>query len=370
MKGRMANLCDFIVVVNKAKYNNCHYKESLEMNKEQHAVVNVIAREQIRAITHVDVNGEKHLLGQHRDFRRNENLAHFIPESGRLSFAWVRLTDGETLDVHQHPTKSMIIVCSGSVQLTGDEPRQLYEGDIVCVEPFRNHGFTTREGETFHGLSIQFEGKGLYEDERQARVTFSDALNNLYQVNETLVGRHQNNALFQLFSSGRLQKDAQLRQRFVSALYVWSRYFQKMVLARQALCITPALQEEYQRHFMEEVGHDELLRVRYEINDEVYDPILEAAGNWFVSQMYQQDEAGKVVVVHLVVESSGHVFGLATSEIFHKPEVEGDYFDVHAEADDDHRSIGQAYLHSLPAEKNTIATTVVQSGLGHDGFGT
>ncbi|MEH2920527.1 cupin domain-containing protein [Samsonia erythrinae] len=313
--------------------------------------VGVVAREQIRAITTVEVDGVTHTLGQQRDFRRNAVLANFLPDSGRPSFAWVRLRDGETLDVHEHPTKSMIIVTKGSVQLTGDNPRQLAEGDIVCVGPFCKHGFTTRPGEEFHGLSIQFEGKGLYEDEVHARVSFDSPLAELNAFNDELLARHQKNTLFQLFESGRLQREPELCRRFVTALYVWSRYFQRMVLARQAMCIDKALLEEYTRHFNEEVGHDALLRDRYNITEEAYDPILEAAGNWFVSQMYQLDEAEKIVVVHLVVESSGHVFGLATSPIFHPQAQEGDYFELHAEADDDHRSIGVSYLNSLPVAK-------------------
>jgi quercetin dioxygenase-like cupin family protein len=302
------------------------------------AVANVltIAREQIRAINTVEIDGEIHNLGEHRDFRRHGKLAEFLPELGRSSFAWVRLRDGETLDVHQHPTKSMILICSGSVQLTGDNPKQLYEGDTICVPPFSKHGFTTRRGETFHGLSIQFEGNGLYEKDDQARVAFN--------------GRHTKNKLFSLFESGLLQREPALRQRFVEALYVWSSYFQRMIHARQAVCADPALREQYGKHFEEEFGHDRLLRERYNITQKVYDPTLEAASNWFVAQMHQLDEAQKIVVVHLVVESSGHVFGLATAEIFGKTAKPGDYFDVHAEADDDHRNIGRDHLeHVSPA---------------------
>lgn len=311
-----------------------------------------VSREQIRAINSVEIDGETHNLGQHRDFRRHGELAEFLPQLGRPSFAWVRLRDGEILDAHQHPTKSMILVCSGSVQLTGDNPKQLYEGDTVCVPPFSNHGFATRLGETFHGLSIQFEGDGLYEKDDQARVAFDGSLDSplavLDRVNSDLLRRHTRNELFTLFATGRLQREPELRQRFVEALYVWSSYFQRMIHARQAVCVDPILREQYSKHFEEEFGHDRLLRDRYNITQKVYDPALEAASNWFVAQMHQLDEPQKIVVVHLVVESSGHAFGLATAEIFGKTAQPGDYFDVHAEADHDHRNIGRDYLKNVP----------------------
>ncbi|PTL75959.1 hypothetical protein DAT35_52670 [Vitiosangium sp. GDMCC 1.1324] len=312
-----------------------------------------MAREQIRAITSVEMDGEMHNLGQQRDFRRHEGLAAFLPELARPSFAWVRLRDGETLDVHQHPTKSMILVCSGSVLLTGDNPKQLVEGDTVCVSPFSKHGFKTRPGEVFHGLSIQFEGDGLYEKEDAARVAFHGQLNNpldaLYRLNDELLEKHTRNSLFTLFNSRRLQNDPQLRARFTTALYVWSRYFQRMIYARQAVCSNPVIRDEYRKHFEEEFGHDQLLRDNYNVVDEAYDPALEAASSWFLTQMYQLDEAQKIVVVHLVVESSGHAFGLATAEIFGKAARASNYFDVHAIADDDHRNIGRDYLRTLPA---------------------
>lgn len=311
-----------------------------------------ISREQIRAITSVEVDGETHHLGQQRDFRRHEGLAGFLPEQGRPSFAWVRLRDGEKLDVHQHPTKSMILVCSGSVLLTGDNTKHLAEGDTVCVPPFSKHGFTTRPGEVFHGLSIQFEGDGLYEKENAARVAFDGQLvpsqDALYRLNDELLERHTRNTLFTLFASGRLQREPLLRERFVSALYVWSKYFQRMIHARQSLCTDPSLSEEYRKHFSEEFGHDRLLRDNHNITEDAYDPALEAASSWFVTQMHRLDEAQKIVVVHLVVESSGHAFGLATAELFGRTAKATSYFDVHAAADDDHRAIGRDYLRTLP----------------------
>lgn len=310
-----------------------------------------IMREQIRAITSIEVNGEIHNLGEHRDFRRHDTLASFIPESGRISFAWVRLRDGEILDIHQHPTKSMILVCNGSVQVIGDLEQNLVEGDVICVPPYKKHGFRTQSGEVFHGLSVQFEGEGLYEDEHNARVSFEDispSLKALEQLNAARCEKHTKGVLFELLKTGNLSQDSELFGRFISALYVWSTYFQRILHARQALCVNEDLKEEYSQHLHEEYGHDRLLLTQHPVDKNVYDPILEAACNWFVSSMYQLDEAEKIVVVHMVIESSGHAFGLATSSLFGDKNKGKDYFKVHAEADEDHCEIGQDYLKTLP----------------------
>lgn len=312
--------------------------------------VTTVARDDIRAITSVRVDGHVHQLGQQRDFRRNDALAAFLPEAGRPSFAWVRLRDGESLAVHRHPTKSMVLVCSGSVLLLGPHERELSEGDVVCVPPDSDHGFRTRPGEEFHGLSVQFEGAGLYEDGHAPRATFGDAeeaLAELDRLNESLLRRHRGNTLFTLFDSGRLSEDPALRTRFLAALYVWATYFQRMLHARQATCAEEILRAEYGEHLREEFGHDLLLLEQYDAGTDVYDPVLEAAGSWFVAQMYQMDEAQRIVLVHMVIESSGHVFGLATSEIFREEEA-GGYFALHAQADDDHRNVGRARLATLP----------------------
>lgn len=219
--------------------------------------------------------------------------------------------------MHEHPVKSMVIVCKGSALLTGDHQQQLNEGDVVWVEPFSKHGFISRPGEEFYGISIQFEGKGLYEDLNNARVKFSSSsLADLHQFNDQQLEVHTKNSFFKLVESGRLEKDPKLFQRFVTALYVWSRCFQRVLLTRQIMCVDKELLEEYTHHLNEELGHDALLRDCYNISEDAYDPILEAASNWFVTQMYLLDEAEKIVVVHLVIESSGHAFGVASSKYF------------------------------------------------------
>lgn len=311
--------------------------------------VHIVKRDDVRAIHSVEVDGVLHLLGEHRDFRRNSSLSHFIPEQGRYSFSWVRLREGEVLDNHEHPTKSMIIVTQGAVYLTGEVEQLLSEGDTVCVPPGKQHGFRTEIGQVFDGLSIQFEGEGLYENESAPRVEFgaqnTATFHQLKEFNEHQLRLHEKNSLFQLFASGTLTHDAARRKRFLEALYVWSCCFQKMIYARQSLCTDKALLPIYTKHLHEEFGHNELLRTDYQLEGTAYDPILEAASQWFIGKMLSADEAEKVVVIHMVVESSGHIFGEKTKEIFtHKKQIQASYFAIHSQADEDHSAMGFDYL--------------------------
>lgn len=311
-----------------------------------------VARSDIRVISSVEVGGATHWLGEHRDLRRHGILARFLPEQGRVSLAWVRLRDGERLDVHEHPTKSMILVCKGSVRLIGDREEPLGEGDAVCVPAGARHGFETGPGEEFHGLSVQFEGAGLYEDETVPRVRFTEATSesiaDLERLNESRLRRYAQHRLFEPFDNGMIGREPVLRDRFLAALYVWSVYFQRMLYARQAVCTDPSLREIYAGHLREEFGHDQLLRERHGVSTEVYDPTLEAVGNWFLMQMHGTNEASKIVIVHMVVESSCQVFGERTKVAFPSiPAAESSYFDIHAEVDEDHRQIGCDYLRGL-----------------------
>ncbi|GAA2039452.1 hypothetical protein GCM10009839_46790 [Catenulispora yoronensis] len=315
----------------------------------------VVPRTRIEAITSVRIDGRDHPLGQQRDFRRHEQLAAFLPEHGRFSLAWVRLRDGECLHVHDHPTKSMILVCQGSVRLLGAEERELTEGDAVCVEPGVAHGFATRPGEEFHGLSVQFEGAGLYEDPAAPRAQFHEHaprathipehIRELLLFNEGRIGRLRTHRMFEAFDDGRAAADPLMRDRFTAALHIWSVYFQRMLYARQEVCVDPRLRDVYAAHLSDEFGHDTLLKDGHGVTATVYDPILEAVGSWFVMRMHGSSEAARIVIVHQALESSCQVFGERIAPAFAAAgHGESSYFDLHADVDQDHRLIGFDHL--------------------------
>jgi quercetin dioxygenase-like cupin family protein len=133
----------------------------------------IIPRSDIRCVTEVMEDGELHSLGEQRDFRRHPLLDEFLSEEGRLGIAWVRLGPGQILAPHRHPTRSLILVCRGQGVLMDNGETPLHEGDAVLVPPGYLHGFRGLEPDGVEGLSVQFEGLGLYEDLEKARVEFA-----------------------------------------------------------------------------------------------------------------------------------------------------------------------------------------------------
>ena len=66
----------------------------------------------------------------------------------------------------------MIIITKGSCAFLGKFERDLFAGDVIIVPTGQEHGFSACLGEDMEGLSIQFEGHGLYEDIHNPRVVF------------------------------------------------------------------------------------------------------------------------------------------------------------------------------------------------------
>ena len=116
-----------------------------------------------------------------------------------------------------------------------------------------------------------------------------------------------------------------------------SNEFQKVMFARQASCINDDFLSTFSQHFEEELGHDELLMQRDNINTEK-DAVLIASSSWFVWQMFVRDNIEKVVLVHLVLELSGDYYHEIAKGLF-SDDVSSDYFSIHAEADEFHALI-------------------------------
>jgi len=132
----------------------------------------IIHRADIRMITEIIENGEVEFLGEQRDFRRDPVLAEFLSEQARLAIAWVRLGAGQILAPHQHPIRTMLLACRGRAVVLDDGEIPVVEGDIILVPSMYRHGFRGEPPDGVDGLSIQFEERGIYEDEHKPQVTF------------------------------------------------------------------------------------------------------------------------------------------------------------------------------------------------------
>lgn len=132
----------------------------------------VVSRDELPAIHSVIVDDKEYNLGLLKDFRRHPLLKDALPEIGRFSASWVHLKQDEVLKEHRHYTLSMIIVTEGCGRTLGDLKTAIKTGDTVVVPAGKLHGFVGGEPTGFWGLSIQFEGTGLYENTDKPRVQF------------------------------------------------------------------------------------------------------------------------------------------------------------------------------------------------------
>lgn len=301
----------------------------------------VVSRRDISAIQHVLVGNDVHHLGEHRDFRHHHLLSEFLPSVGRVSLSWTKLTKGEELAVHQHPTKSMIIVTKGSGQvLGGGEPQEVKEGDVIDVPEAVPHGFTTKS--ELVALSVQFEGVGLYENEKQPQVEFTESYcKRLNKYQDDRFAKHVKTDFFQLLTDGTLD-DPKKKMRFMSCLHHWSSVFQRLMFIRQDLTYGKVWENLFLQHFHEEFGHDDMLAKDMYPTEMLEDPEIKACASWFLSRMITSDNLERLVIVHGVLERSAHAFHTAANHLFSH-----DYFEAYAHADDVHQKMGETKLNGI-----------------------
>lgn len=326
----------------------------------------VISRDSIPFIESIKVGDEIYNLGRLYDFHKDPVLSRFIPEQARLSLSWVRLKKDQTLECHQHPTESLIIICEGEGEVFGDCQQKIKAGDIVVVPISYKHGFVGRGMNGFWALSIQFEGTGLYENTEEPRVEFVDVkaqsgktnIAKLMEEQEKLEKRFNKNPLMLLARSSKLE-NPEIKARMLEALNCWSDWFQKILAARVAMEHKAEYVEAAEQHFAEEVGHNKiLLGMRHNEPVTYWDPLLESAASWFHHQVMCAPDEERTIYMHLVLEGASTQFHSAAKSLV--PE-EG-YFDLHSELDEDHFGMGVRLLENAQNLDVPHLITVLQHG--------
>ncbi len=327
----------------------------------------VIHRDKIPAIQAVNVDGKTHNLGLLREFRKHPILSQFLPdEAVRLSVSWVHLQKDQILSIHQHPTSSMIIVCQGEGEVMGDCQEPLKEGDVVIVPPFHMHGFRGKGSHGFWGLSIQFEGLGLYEDRDAPRVRFVakensnkvSPMDQILQEQRLYEKKFNRNPLMILAKSPKLDQP-EVKERLLEALNYWSDWFQKILSARVAAGGKPEYLDAAEQHLMEEVGHNKIL---YEMRQNrpvtFWDPLLDSAASWFHNQMLSATDEEKTVLMHLVLEGASTKFHGLANRLF----PDASFFQIHSTVDEDHFEMGCRLLEKSPNLDAPHLCTVLNHG--------
>ena len=327
------------------------------MNSE---ALNVIHRYEIPILQEVEVDGIIQFLGEHRDFRNEENLNKFISKETNTSLSWTHLKPGEQLNVHVHPVKSMIIICSGKGMLLGEYEKELVEGDVVIVPPNVKHGFRGIDKNGFHALSVQFDSKSLYTRGEKPTVTFIEEREiykkEFLRYNQERIDRHLNLPIFNIIKNGTFENE-ECTQKLCSFLKTWSSYFQKLVMLRVVTSTTSPYADIAKQHLSEEFGHDSLLE------DKVMNDLsVKSISTWFVHQMMCRSDLEKHLIVHSVLEKGAHCFHDLCAK--HLRSKNSSYFNVHVEHDGDHSEMGfSLILESYQKQKDLILNTLEEAWL-------
>jgi hypothetical protein len=145
----------------------------------------------------------------------------------------------------------------------------------------------------------------------------------------------------------RIVRDGTLADRtklniFLGCVKRFSINFQTLLFIRQGSCSDPAFQAVFLEHLKGEFGHDELFAKENSVPP-IHDTLLEAILGWLNYQMLVLDDAGKLALMHLVVETGGDYFygTLAATPI---GQLGAAYFEAHAELDPSHATLGLELL--------------------------
>lgn len=320
----------------------------------------VTRRSSLVSVSHADVAGKAYELGALADWSWHGGLREsFVMEKG-VHPSWVSLGPGQRLVDHRHPMDSMIVICSGSVFLTGAVQSLCVAGDVIEVPAGSLHGFRCGVGQTFHGLSIQPGDRGIYTDGSTPSVAFSTEaaalrVATLQAEAETRLEDFKAHAAL-AFLKHKSSWDAEV-DRFFAGFALWSCEFQKLVTLRQKLDLGTPLQRLADWHFAEEVGHDRLLELRCT----TVRPETKAALDETFQRLTAIFEAAtpleRAGAMHTAIETSATYFYQALGSLGSDPSLKN-HVAPHAH-DDVHADAVGPYFHAASAEELVGAWEVV-----------
>ena len=187
----------------------------------------------------------------------------------------------------------------------------------------------------------------LMEITKDSLCTTVNHVDHLLATNEKYYQIFTNKPFFKMIQDGFLNKNEKQREAFFNYVQIFSDYFQTMMQARQASCRDEKFYPTFLAHFMEELGHDALLKKRKKVTP-AWDPIIVAVCTWFVHQMQVLDNIEKTVVMHLVLEKTGDYYHALGNQALSQY-MESEYYAIHAEVDEHHSTMIMGLLPGYPA---------------------
>jgi hypothetical protein len=181
----------------------------------------------------------------------------------------------------------------------------------------------------------------------------------LYRQQEQCLKIFQDSHLLKILSSTDLNEKT-IRDKTLDYIQIFANYFQKIVMLRGVFTYSPILSSMAQMHLNEELGHDIILMKERSNRSTLFDPILDSSMAWFCWQMFKLNDLEKTVLMHWVLESSAYCFFIEAKTVFDRY-GEMEYFQIHSEADEEHKDIAPALLNNLrPEEYANLEMVLVQ----------
>lgn len=288
---------------------------------------------------------------ERRPFDAHALLSEIVPRSD-VDMAWTQARPGQEVALRSHPTRTMLVILEGNAELTGGVQRAVEQGDVVTVPAGQQYGFRDVGPLGLHVLQVSFTNQATGKRSLESR-----DLAQLLSRNAARMHAALENPFYLLLRSGELRKPNR-RGVMREALRVFSDAFQTILFTRQATCRDERFLRAFHAHLTEEIGHNELLKVRTR-SQATTDPILRASSVWFCHQMLLLDNSGKAVV-NLVLETAGYHFHTLASNVLAGDES-AEYFRVHAEDDEAHMEMGLENLGDLHPENYRKLHEVLES---------
>jgi len=286
-----------------------------------------------------------------RPFDAHSILSGVVPRSD-VTMAWTHARYGQDVAPRSHPSRGLLIILEGSAELFGSISRRVEQGDAVMLPSGLDYGFRSVGPQGLHALHVSFGNEPAGESSQQHSVE------RLLQRNEARAQMLLQNPFFELLRGARLAS-AERRAMMAECLRVFSDGFQTFLFLRQSTCRDQTYWTLFHEHLREEIGHNNLLRVRG-VPQAAQDPILKATATWFSHQMLVQDNIGKVVL-NLVLETAGYHFHTLAKPVF-ESDHNAEYFNVHAEGDEKHKDVGVELLAGQHPETYRRLEKVLESG--------
>jgi hypothetical protein len=194
------------------------------------------------------------------------------------------------------------------------------------------------------------------------RISFKEISNmdSLLQRNDYFSEQFLQNPLMQLIVSEHMN-DRLKRHRLLDVIQTFSDYFQKVVMLRSVLCENQRFISIAQAHLSKEFELNMQLMQDRQHRPRVWDPILESGSTWFAWKMLALDNEEKILLVHLVLETSTSIFFQAAHRVM-QAYSETEYFTVHAIANDEQDHIGVELLGNLSTDRYQDMIELQQQG--------